>query len=117
MSLLHGYQRASHRIWRPVFSQGKRKCPFLKIYKNIELIYSNPLVPRWLLMVIDILLFWIAVLLDPQCFDPVASGDLHLPHRDLDTPVVSWVAVEPSGMVLPSRARPGTPKPFSAMPS
>jgi len=42
------------------------------------------------------------VLLDPQGFSPAASGDFHLPHRVLDTPVVSWMAVEPSGMVLPS---------------
>jgi hypothetical protein len=40
---------------------------------------GNPLVPRWLLMVIDILLFWNVLLLDPQGFDPVASGDFHLP--------------------------------------
>jgi 2,4-dienoyl-CoA reductase-like NADH-dependent reductase (Old Yellow Enzyme family) len=44
-----------------------------------------------------------------RVFSPVALGDFHLPHRVLDTPVVSLVAVEPSGMVLPSRIR--TPKP------
>jgi len=43
---------------------------------------------RWLLIVAGILLFWVALLLDPQSFDPV----------------VSWVAVEPSGTGLPSRA-------------
>jgi hypothetical protein len=43
------------------------------------------------------------------------SRDLHLPHRVLDTPVVSWVAVEPSGTGLPSRVE--TPKPFWAEPS
>jgi hypothetical protein len=34
-------------------------------------------------MVIDILLFWIALLLDPQGFDPVASG-ASTSQRDLD---------------------------------
>jgi hypothetical protein len=51
-------------------------------------------------MVIDILLFWIAVLLDPQGFDPAAIGGFHLPHRVLDIPMVSLVAVGPSGTVL-----------------
>jgi hypothetical protein len=32
----------------------------------------------------------------------VASRDLHLPHRVLDIPMGSWVAVEPSGKGLPS---------------
>jgi hypothetical protein len=66
-------------------------------------------------MVIDILLFGVALLLDPQGFDPVALGDFHLPHRVLNTSVGSWVAVEPSGKRLPSRLE--TPKPFWAMPS
>jgi hypothetical protein len=30
--------------------------------------YNLPLVPRWLLIVIDINLFWIVLLLDPQGF-------------------------------------------------
>jgi len=59
------------------------------------------------------------LILDPQgCYYiPVALGDFHLPHRVLDTPVVSWVAVEPSRKGLPSRARIETPKPFWAEPS
>jgi hypothetical protein len=44
-----------------------------------------------------------------------SSRDFHLPHRDMDIPMGSWVAVEPSGMGLPSRVE--TPKPFWAMPS
>mgnify|MGYP000432679168 CR=1 FL=1 len=65
-------------------------------------------------MVIDILLFGIALLLDPQGFYPVASGDFHLPHRDLGISMGSPVAVEPNGTGLPSLE---TPKPFWAMPS
>ncbi|MDT7889774.1 MAG: hypothetical protein RQ885_12505 [Desulfurococcales archaeon] len=45
----------------------------------------------------------------------MASRDFHLPHRVLNTSVVSLVAVEPSGKRLPSRLE--TPKPFWAMPS
>ena len=55
------------------------------------------------------------MLLDPQGFYPVASGDFHLPHRDLGISMGSWVAVEPSGMGLSSRVE--TPKPFWAEPS
>jgi len=40
------------------------------------------------------------------------SRDLHLPHRVLDIPMGSWVAVEPSGKGLPSRAGIENPKPF-----
>jgi len=69
------------------------------------------------LIVIDINLF---VLL---CFsihrDAIASlwlsRDFHLPHRDLGISMGSWVAVEPSGMGLPSML--GSPKPFWAEPS
>jgi len=42
------------------------------------------------------------------------SRDFHLSHRVLDTPVVLWVAVEPSGTGLPSRVMPRTLKPFWA---
>jgi len=45
---------------------------------------------------------------------PVASGDFHLPHRDLGISMGSWVAVEPSGTVLPSMPR--TPKPSGHSP-
>jgi len=47
----------------------------------------------------------------------VALGDFHLPQRDLGISMGLLVAVEPSGMELPSRARPRTPKPFWALPS
>jgi hypothetical protein len=70
--------------------------------------------PRWLLIIADINLFGVALPLDPQGFDPVASGGFHLPHRDLVIPIVSLVAVEPSGTMLPSRARLKNPKPFWA---
>ncbi len=50
-----------------------------------------------------------------RVFSPVASRDFHLPHRDLGISMGSWVAVEPSGMGLPSRVE--TPKPFWAEPS
>jgi len=46
---------------------------------------------------------------------PAASGDFHLPHRDLGISMGSWVAVEPSGMGLPSILK--NPKPFWAEPS
>jgi predicted nucleic acid-binding protein len=61
---------------------------------------------------IDINLFWIVLLLDPQgCYNiPVASRDFHLPHRDMDIPMGSLVAVEPSGKGLPSMLK--NPKPF-----
>ena len=72
----------------------------------------NPLVPQWTLIVIDIHLFWIVLLLDPQGFSPVASGDFHLPQRDLGISMGSLVAVEPSGTGLPSRLK--NPKPFWA---
>jgi hypothetical protein len=68
-----------------------------------------------LLIIADILLFWIAVFLDPQGFDPAASGDFHLPHRDPKISMGSWVAVKLSGKRLPSRLE--TPKPFWAVPS
>jgi hypothetical protein len=69
------------------------------------------------LIVIDINLFWIVLLLDPQGYYsiPVVIEGPHLPHRVLDTPVVLLVAVEPSGMGLPSMLK--NPKPFWAMPS
>jgi hypothetical protein len=63
----------------------------------------------------DINLFGVALLPDPQGFDPVASGDFHLPQRDLGISMGSPVAVEPSGTGLPSILK--TPKPFWAMPS
>ena len=47
-----------------------------------------------------------------RVFSLVASGDFHLPHRDLGISMGSWVAVESSGMGLPSRVE--TPKPFWA---
>jgi len=50
-----------------------------------------------------------------RVFSPVASRGFHLPQRDMDIPMGSWVAVEPSGMGLPSRVE--TPKPFWAEPS
>ena len=50
-----------------------------------------------------------------RVFSPVASRDFHLPHRDLGISMGSWVAVEPSGMGLPSML--GSPKPFWAEPS
>ena len=50
-----------------------------------------------------------------RVFSPVASGDFHLPHRDLGISMGSWVAVEPSGMGLPSILK--TLKPFWAEPS
>jgi hypothetical protein len=50
-----------------------------------------------------------------RVFSPVASGDFHLPHRDLGISMGSWVAVEPSGMGLPSMLK--NPKPFWAEPS
>ena len=50
-----------------------------------------------------------------KVFSPVASGDFHLPHRDLGISMSSLVAVEPSGMGLPSRVE--TLKPFWAEPS
>ena len=55
-----------------------------------------------MLVVADIYLFCVVLPLDPQGFDPVASGDFHLLHRDLGIPMGSWAPVEPSGMVLPS---------------
>jgi hypothetical protein len=73
---------------------------------------SFPLVPRWLLIVAGIILFWVALLLDPQGFDPVVIGGFHLPQRDLGISMGSWVAVEPSGMGLPSMLK--NPKPFWA---
>jgi hypothetical protein len=45
----------------------------------------------------------------------VASRGFHIPHRDMDIPMGSWVAVEPSGTGLPSRLK--NPKPFWAEPS
>jgi hypothetical protein len=62
------------------------------------------------LIITDFLLFGVAVFLDPQGFDPVASGNFHLSQRDLWISMGSWVAVEPSGKRLPSRLE--TPKPF-----
>jgi len=50
-----------------------------------------------------------------RVFSPVASRDFHLPQRDLGISMGSLVAVEPSGMGLPSRVE--TPKPFWAEPS
>ena len=50
-----------------------------------------------------------------RVFSPVASRDFHLPHRDMGIPMGSWVAVEPSGMGLPSMLK--NPKPFWAEPS
>ena len=50
-----------------------------------------------------------------RVFSPVASRDFHLPHRDLGISMGSWVAVEPSGMGLPSMLK--NPKPFWAEPS
>jgi len=50
-----------------------------------------------------------------RVFSPVASRDFHLPHRDMDIPMGSLVAVEPSGMGLPSMLK--NPKPFWAEPS
>jgi hypothetical protein len=69
------------------------------------------------LVIAGIHLFRVALSLDPQgCNNiPVASGDLHIPQRDLGISMGSWVAVEPSGMGLPSRIE--TPKPFWAEPS
>jgi hypothetical protein len=67
------------------------------------------------LIIADFHLFGVALLLDPQGFDPVASGDFHLPQRDLGISMCSWVAVEPSGTGPPSML--GTPKPFWAEPS
>jgi len=64
------------------------------------------------LIITDIYLFWIVLLFDPQGFDPVASGDFHLPHRDLWISMGSWAAVEPSGKGLLSEATPRTTKPF-----
>ena len=58
---------------------------------------ASPLVPRWSLIVIDILLFVLLCFLIHRVFSPVASGDFHLPHRDLGISMGSWVAVEPSG--------------------
>jgi hypothetical protein len=51
---------------------------------------------------VDFLLFWVALPLDPQGFDPAASGDFHLLHRDLGISMGLLVAVEPSGKRLPS---------------
>jgi hypothetical protein len=84
---------------------------------TLKPISLKPLVPRWLLIAIDINLFWIVLLLDPQgCYSiPVVIGGFHLPHRDLGISMGSWVAVEPSGMGLPSTL--GSPKPFWAEPS
>ena len=50
-----------------------------------------------------------------RVFSPVASRGFHLPHRDLGISMGSWVAVEPSGMGLPSMLK--NPKPFWAEPS
>jgi hypothetical protein len=50
-----------------------------------------------------------------RVFSPVASRDFHLPHRDLGISMGSLVAVEPSGMGLPSMLK--NPKPFWAEPS
>jgi len=44
----------------------------LKLYKNREQLQL--LVPRWLLIIADILFFWTVLPLDPQGFDPAASG-------------------------------------------
>jgi len=55
------------------------------------------------------------VFFDPQgCYNiPVVIGDFHLPHGDMDIPMGSWVAVEPSGTRLPSMLK--NPKPFWAI--
>jgi len=45
-----------------------------------------------------------------------SSRDFHLPQRDLGISMGSWVAVEPSGMGLPSRSKIKT-QPFWAEPS
>jgi hypothetical protein len=60
--------------------------------------YHEPLVPRWSLIAIDILLFVLLCFLIHR--DVIASlwssRDFHLPHRDMDIPMGSWVAVEPA---------------------
>jgi hypothetical protein len=67
---------------------------------------------RWLLIVAGILLFWVALLLDPQGFDPVVIGGFLLPQRDLGISMGSLVAFKPSGKGLLFMLK--NPKPFWA---
>jgi hypothetical protein len=89
---------------------GRRPGPELNPLKGD--VAQLPLVPRWLLIVIDINLFVLLCFLIHRVFSPVASRDFHLPQRDLGISMGSLVAVEPSGTSML-----GSPKPFWAEPS
>gem|GEM_PF-4549878 len=71
------------KVWGLIPQMGTHQSAPISLRRDPE---AYPLVPRWLLIIADIPLF---VLL---CF---------LIHR-VSSPVVSWVAVEPSGTGLPS---------------
>ena len=62
--------------------------------------YHEPLVPRWLLIVIDFLLFRLLCFLIHR--DAIASlwssRDFHLPHRDMDIPMGSWGLLSPAAL-------------------
>jgi hypothetical protein len=77
----------------------------------------EPLVPRWLLIIADInLLVLLCFLIHRDVIASLwSSGDFHLSHGDMDIPMGSLVAVEPSGMGLPSMLK--NQKPFRAEPS
>jgi hypothetical protein len=74
----------------------------------------SPLVPRWLLILICLVLLCFLTHGDAKA-SLWLSRDFHLPQRDLGISMSSWVAVELSGMGLPSRVE--TPKPLWAEPS
>ncbi|MDT7894750.1 MAG: hypothetical protein RQ855_00945 [Desulfurococcales archaeon] len=74
----------------------------------------SPLVPRWLLILICLVLLCFLTHRDAKA-SLWSSRDFHLPQRDLGISMGSWVAVEPSGTGLPSMLE--TPKPLWAAPS